>query len=211
MAVRELVAKRLIRAKYSSIVKLQSVIRRVITRSKYTRMVQAVRMQERKRQEEEAARKAAADAAARAAAAAAASNQPAPAVQKAAPAAAQRASAVAANSRAAVLEGLDDEDSEGEEGHKESEIEGYLEDEDQEPPQQMALQAGQRSNAMTAPEDVPPVSPLCIRIQVHAEGITEALLFHVDLLASAIRQVRLHVCPRTIASLSSHWYVSAYC
>jgi hypothetical protein len=110
-----------------------------------------------------------------------------------------------------VLEGLDDEDSEGEEGQKESEIEGYLEDEDQEPPQQMALQAGQRSNAMTAPEDVPPVSPLCIRIQVHAEGITEALLFHVDLLASAIRQVLLHVFPRTTASLSSYLYVSAYC
>ena len=36
--------------------------------------------------------------------------------------------------------------------------------------------------------EAPAVSPLCIRIQVHAEGVTEALLFHVDLLASAIRQ-----------------------
>jgi len=31
-------------------------------------------------------------------------------------------------------------------------------------------------------------APLCIRIQVHAEGVSEALLFHVDLLASAIKQ-----------------------
>ena len=122
-------------------------------------------------------------------------------------------SAVAANSRAAVLEGLDDDDSEGEEMQKETEIEGYLEDDgDDNAAAQNQIQAGQhsRSQALQSQEDVPPVSPLCIRIQVkrrhvtrlnwplltdsrvglqvHAEGITEALLFHVDLLASAIRQ-----------------------
>lgn len=187
----ELSKKRDARAKYQSVVKLQSICRRGITRSKYSRMVQAVRMQERKRQDEESAKKAAAAKAAAESAAAAATNQPAPQVQKAPVAVAQRASAVAANSRAAVLEGLEDDDSEGEEAQKETEIEGYLEDDDpqQAQSQSMAIQAGQnRSQALTTPEDVPPVSPLCIRIQVHAEGITEALLFHVDLLASAIRQ-----------------------
>ena len=46
--------------------------------------------------------------------------------------------------------------------------------------------AGQRSQALTQPEDVPPVSPLCIRVQ--GADITEALLFHVDLLESAMRE-----------------------
>eukprot|EP00277_Geminigera_cryophila_P040672 CAMPEP_0173100170 /NCGR_PEP_ID=MMETSP1102-20130122/36030_1 /TAXON_ID=49646 /ORGANISM="Geminigera sp., Strain Caron Lab Isolate" /LENGTH=751 /DNA_ID=CAMNT_0013993533 /DNA_START=63 /DNA_END=2318 /DNA_ORIENTATION=+ len=85
-------------------------------------------------------------------------------------------------------DGDDDDDDEEEDVEKETAIDGYLEDDEPQQSQQM-IQAGQsRSQALTAPEDVPPVSPLCIRIQVHAEGITEALLFHVDLLASAIRQ-----------------------
>ena len=138
-------------------------------------MVQAVRLQELKRKEEEASRAAAAQAVS------AASAPPPPAA----------ASAVAANSRAAVLEGLDDEDSdnEGGGGGENAEIDACLED-DQDPREQSQITAGQhsRSQALKAQEDVPPVSPLCIRIQVHAEGITEALLFHVDLLASAIRQ-----------------------
>ena len=139
-------------------------------------MVQAVRLQELKRKEEEASRAAAAQAVS------AASAPPPPAA----------ASAVAANSRAAVLEGLDDDedsDNEGGGGGENAEIDACLED-DQDPREQSQITAGQhsRSQALRAQEDVPPVSPLCIRIQVHAEGITEALLFHVDLLASAIRQ-----------------------
>ena len=182
----ELGKKRQMRARYASVVKLQSICRRGLTRAKYSRMVQAVRMQERKRQDEEAVRKAA-----EAKAAASAAQAPAPLVMERGIApVAQRASAsaVAANSRAAVLQGLDDDDDEEEDVEKETAIDGYLEDDEPQQSQQM-IQAGQsRSQALTAPEDVPPVSPLCIRIQVHAEGITEALLFHVDLLASAIRQ-----------------------
>ena len=168
LAKLELKKKREIRRRYASVIKLQSICRRGLTRSKYSRMVQAVRMQERKRQEEEAARKAAeAKAQAEAAAAARAAGSQAPQIQQAAAPQAQRnASAVAANSRAAVLQGLDDEDDEEEEMQKETEIEGYLEDDDPQPPQNMAITAGQRSQALTQPDDVPPVSPLCIRIQV---------------------------------------------
>ena len=79
-------------------------------------------------------------------------------------------------------------------------VDGYLEDEEKTggmprrqqnyQEQQMEEMGGQTSTsqALRTTDDTPPVSPLCIRIQVHAEGITEALLFHVDLLASAIRQ-----------------------
>jgi hypothetical protein len=79
-------------------------------------------------------------------------------------------------------------------------VDGYLEDEEKTggmprrqqnyQDQQMEEMGGQTSTsqALRTTDDTPPVSPLCIRIQVHAEGITEALLFHVDLLASAIRQ-----------------------
>eukprot|EP00960_Hanusia_phi_P044717 756782-Hanusia_phi.AAC.1 len=97
-----------------------------------------------------------------------------------------------AGRRAAVLEGLEDEGSE-DEGDAQD-IEGYIEDEGKDEPsdtpEDLAITPAdnKRNQALSAPEDVPPVSPLCIRIQVHAEGITEALLFHVDLLASAIRQ-----------------------
>lgn len=170
LAKLELKKKRENRHRYASVVKLQSICRRGLTRSKYSRMVQAVRMQERKRQEEEAGRKAAeakaqaeAAAAARAAGSQATQIQQAAAPQRNAP---QAQSAVAANSRAAVLQGLDDEDDEEEEMQKETEIEGYLEDDDPQPSQNMAITAGQRSQALTQNEDVPPVSPLCIRIQV---------------------------------------------
>ena len=168
LAKLELKKKREIRRRYASVIKLQSICRRGLTRSKYSRMVQAVRMQERKRQEEEVARKAAeAKAQADAAAVARAAGSQAPQIQQAAaPQAQRKSSAVAANSRAAVLQGLDDEDDEEEEMQKETEIEGYLEDDDPQPPQNMAITAGQRSQALTQHEDVPPVSPLCIRIQV---------------------------------------------
>mmetsp|Transcript_68386 Transcript_68386/g.142565 ORF Transcript_68386/g.142565 Transcript_68386/m.142565 type:complete len:1429 (-) Transcript_68386:617-4903(-) len=207
----ELNLKREQRKKYLSVVHLQSTCRRTITRGKYTRMVQAVRLQEKKRQEElerkkreeeerkrkeaemaaqqKAASEAASQAAQEEARAQAAALEQQMAAQKAASAA---ASQVANASRAAVLEGLDDEDEE--DGPEEvPEVEGFIEDEDkdeeEETPQSYDIApAPQKSTALTNPEDVPPVSPLCIRIQVHAEGITEALLFHVDLLASAIRQ-----------------------
>ena len=166
LAKLELKKKREIRRRYASVIKLQSICRRGLTRSKYSRMVQAVRMQERKRQEEEAARKAAEAKAQAEAAAARAPGQAPPIQPAAAPQAQRKSSAVAANSRAAVLQGLDDEDDEEEEMQKETEIEGYLEDDDPQPPQNMAITAGQRSQALTQSEDVPPVSPLCIRIQV---------------------------------------------
>ena len=53
IAKQELNQKRDLRRKYASCVKLQSICRRTITRAKYVRMVQAVRLQERKRREEE--------------------------------------------------------------------------------------------------------------------------------------------------------------
>ena len=98
----------------------------------------------------------------------------------------QKAS-TAQSSRAAVLQGLADGESEDDDA--ENEVVGYLEDDEKESKKEnYQLEQPSKSRALTQQDDAPPVSPLCIRIQVHAEGITEALLFHVDLLASAIRQ-----------------------
>lgn len=196
LARAELARKREAKMRFLKIVLLQSTCRRSITRMKYSRMVQAMRLQEKKkreeaerkrREEEERKRQAAA-----AAAAASAANNAAEADRlrqaEAARVAAEQAQSrqVAANSRAAVLEGLDDDESDG---GDEVEVEGHLEDNEDTGGDEYGLTpAPVKSNALTQQEDVPPVSPLCIRIQVHAEGITEALLFHVDLLASAIRQ-----------------------
>uniref|UniRef100_A0A7S0HDG8 Myosin motor domain-containing protein n=1 Tax=Hanusia phi TaxID=3032 RepID=A0A7S0HDG8_9CRYP len=186
----ELSHKREMRRRYLSVVRLQGFIRCSFTRAKYSKMVQAVRLQEKKRREEEEKRRREEEA--RKNAAAELQQQQAAEAASQRQAAAQKASQVAANSRAAVLEGLEDEGSE-DEGDAQD-IEGYIEDEGKDEPsdtpEDLAITPAdnKRNQALSAPEDVPPVSPLCIRIQVHAEGITEALLFHVDLLASAIRQ-----------------------
>jgi hypothetical protein len=184
----ELEKKRENRRKYISVVKIQGILRRTMTRSKYVRMVQAVRLQEKKRLEEEAKRRAEEEERARLSQQQA--QQAIHSQQSLQDQAAQREAShqVAQNSRAAVLDQLGDEDDEPED----AEVEGYLEEDKDEPepaPQTYAITPAQtRSRQLTTQEEAPPVSPLCIRIQVHAEGITEALLFHVDLLASAIRQ-----------------------
>ena len=69
-------------------------------------------------------------------------------------------------SRAAVLQGLADGESEDDDA--ENEVVGYLEDEEKEAKKEN-LQLGQpsKSRALTQQDDAPPVSPLCIRIQVH--------------------------------------------
>mmetsp|Transcript_42106 Transcript_42106/g.99940 ORF Transcript_42106/g.99940 Transcript_42106/m.99940 type:complete len:1472 (-) Transcript_42106:191-4606(-) len=201
LARAELSRKREARLRHEKILLLQSTCRRSITRMKYSRMVQAMRLQEKKKREEAERKKKEEEdkkrqAAAQAQAAAAANNAAEADRLRAAEkqrveteqaAAAAQSRQVAANSRAAVLEGLDDDDESG--GEDEVEVEGCLEDNEQGGADDFALTpAPVKSNALTQQDDVPPVSPLCIRIQVHAEGITEALLFHVDLLASAIRQ-----------------------
>jgi hypothetical protein len=192
LAKMELRKKRENRRKYLGVVHLQSSFRRTLTRAKYIRMLQAVRMQEKKREEEERKRQQEAAAARVNDASKTTTNK----VQE------QQKDVAAA--RLAVLQGLGD-DSEEEEGvgGGDVEVEGFLQDEEAggqqsapaskqvmrqpyggEPAEQMQS----TSRALRTQDDAPPVSPLCIRIQVHAEGITEALLFHVDLLASAIRQ-----------------------
>ena len=193
----ELAKKRENRRRFLSVVRVQAILRRTMTRSKYMRMVQAVRLQEKKRLEEEA-RKKLEEERARASQLQAQhaqaqqllesqqqQQQQQQAVSK------EASNRVAQNSRAAVLDQLLDGD-ESDEGGEEGEVEGYLEDDKDEPeppPQDYAITpAPAKSRQLTTQEEAPPVSPLCIRIQVHAEGITEALLFHVDLLASAIRQ-----------------------
>jgi myosin-5 len=181
----ELANKRDLRHKYQAVVNLQSICRRTITRAKYVRMVQAVRLQERKRREEEERKRQEEDAIRNAASSAqrvALQQQHEEAEQ------ARITKQTAHASRAAVLQGLADGDSEDDDA--ENEVVGYLEDDEKDSKKEnyQLQQPSSKSRALTAQDDAAPVSPLCIRIQVHAEGITEALLFHVDLLASAIRQ-----------------------
>jgi hypothetical protein len=148
-------------------------------------MVQAVRLQERKRREEEDRKRREEEEMrnAQTAAQKAVVQQQHAAAQRNAP-----PPSSAQSSRAAVLQGLGDGDSE-EDDDRDNEVVGYLEDDEKDfQKNNYQLQQPSKSRALTTQEEAPPVSPLCIRIQVHAEGITEALLFHVDLLASAIRQ-----------------------
>uniref|UniRef100_A0A7S0QMA7 Myosin motor domain-containing protein n=1 Tax=Cryptomonas curvata TaxID=233186 RepID=A0A7S0QMA7_9CRYP len=195
VATVELAKKRENRRKFLSVVRIQAILRRTMTRSKYMRMVQAVRLQEKKRLEEEA-RKKLEEERARANQLLAqqqqqqqSMEQPQQPVQQQPPLQREASNLVAQNSRAAVLDQLGDDESDAEE---EDEVQGYLEEDKDDPepaPQDYAITpAPAKSRQLQTQEEAPPVSPLCIRIQVHAEGITEALLFHVDLLASAIRQ-----------------------
>ena len=183
IARQDLARHREVRRMYAATVAVQAACRRRVTRAKYVRMVQAVREQERKRREEEERRRREQEDLARnsrAAAEQAAQHQqqhqqpPPPPQQQQQPASAKE------SSRAAVLEGLDDSGDEDGEA-----VQGYLED------QARKAAPSAQTRALTTQDESAPVSPLCIRIQVHAEGITEALLFHVDLLASAIRQAVL--------------------
>ena len=69
------------------------------------------------------------------------------------------------------MEGLEDEGSDEGEGDAQD-VEGYIEDEGKDEPsdtpEDLAITPAdnKRNQALTAPDDVPPVSPLCIRIQV---------------------------------------------
>jgi hypothetical protein len=191
LAKLELRKKRDNRRKYLGVVHLQSSFRRTVTRAKYMRMLQAVRMQEQRQKEEQAERERM-------------RKQEELRGQQQAKNVQQQQSEEAQKARLAVLKQLEDgEDSEEEEGgNKNEDVEAYLQDEEAGgsqavPPSKQVRQpyGGEQndqmrstSQALRTQDDAPPVSPLCIRIQVHAEGITEALLFHVDLLASAIRQ-----------------------
>jgi hypothetical protein len=194
LARSEMRRKREARRKYLSVVKLQSTFRRTITRIGYVRMVEAVRLQEKKRKEEEDRRKreelmrqqqGAAAAAAAAAQESAAAHKAQEELQQQ-----QQQQRAVQSSRAAVLQGIQSNDDSLDETN-EADVEGYLEDDKDETPKRsskdMYGSSSGHNRSLTTHEEVP-VSPLCIRIQVHAEGITEALLFHVDLLASAIRQ-----------------------
>lgn len=168
LARQDLSLKRDRRRKYLSTVRLQSSFRRTLTRINYVKMIIALRLQEQKRRDDEERKR--------------------EALPDAAPPTVADQQAVQI-SRAAVLQGMASNDNSLEETN--DDVEGYLEDEKDEaakgsqPVYGVNRQSSSRS--LTQHEEVP-VSPLCIRIQVHAEGITEALLFHVDLLASAIRQ-----------------------
>ena len=166
----ELNRKREIRRKHLSLVRIQGCVRRCLKRQQYAGMVAAVRAQERKRREEEE-RRARGIAGPDPAAAPAPAAQPLQQVQHA-----QNAAAIE-NARKAVLTGMASRNDDSFDGR--DEVDAFLEDE---------KENGGGAVAARRPNEEVPVSPLCIRIQVHAEGITEALLFHVDLLASAIRQ-----------------------
>ena len=165
IARQELVKKRDIRRKYMSCVKLQSICRRTITRAKYVRMVQAVRLQERKRREEEERKRREEEALrnateAQKAAAAQQAVEEQVRIQKA---------STAQSSRAAVLQGLADGESEDDDA--ENEVVGYLEDDEKESKKEnYQLEQPSKSRALTQQDDAPPVSPLCIRIQVCTRG-----------------------------------------
>jgi hypothetical protein len=185
LARAEMMKKREARRRYLSVVRLQSTFRRTITRIGYVRMVEAVRLQEKKKKEEEERRKKE-ELLRQQQGASAVVHEPAPAhkVQEEQP-----QHRPVHNSRATVVQGIQSND-DSLDDNNEADVEGYLEDDKDETPKRSKDMYGSstgHNRSLTTHEEVP-VSPLCIRIQVHAEGITEALLFHVDLLASAIRQ-----------------------